>query len=307
MITYQPNDITSANENTIIAGEKETLHHPLSAVALETDGPPEEYPQMVIPAYKHMKKIVKHLILGLVITFTSGSFNPLDAQNPVDYVDPKIGTAIKTKRWMLFPGATTPFGLVALSPDNLDRTGWYKGGFDPHLGNIAGFSHIHAWSMAGLLTMPTVSELKVNPGPMEDPDSGYRSRFSNDVASAGYYAVTLDDYNVRAEFTATTRTGFHRYTFPKTDQARILFDLKFPSEYHFDLVSADIKKISDTEIIGYSRMVEKYYTGPWQDYILHFVIQFDKPFKSFGFWRNNEIFTHIDQLDAILEPTSGHS
>jgi len=59
---------------------------------------------------------------------------------------------------------------------------------------------------------------------MEDPDSGYRSRFSKDEASPGYYAVTLDDYKVRAEFTATTRTGFHRYTFPESEQAHILFE-----------------------------------------------------------------------------------
>jgi putative alpha-1,2-mannosidase len=159
--------------------------------------------------------------------------------------------------------------------------------------------------MAGLLTMPTVGELKVKPGPMEDPDSGYRSRFSNDVASPGYYAVTLDDYKIRAEFTATTRSGFHRYTFPKTDQARILFDLKFPSEYNFDLIHADIKKVSDTEIIGYSRMVEKYFTGPWQDYKLHFVIQFDKPFKSHGFWSNNEILADTDQVWTILDADTG--
>jgi len=103
-----------------------------------------------------MQYTVTRLVLWLVIIFLTGFFNLLAAQNPVDYVDPKIGTAIKAKRWMLFPGATAPFGMVALSPDNLDRTGWYKGGFDPHLGNIMGFSHIHAWTMAGLLTMPTV-------------------------------------------------------------------------------------------------------------------------------------------------------
>jgi predicted alpha-1,2-mannosidase len=155
--------------------------------------------------------------------------------------------------------------------------------------------------MAGLLTMPTVGELKVKPGPMDKPDSGYRSRFSNDVASPGYYAVTLDDYKIRAEFTATTRSGFHRYTFPKTDQARILFDLKFPSEYDFNLIHADIKKTSDTEIIGYSRMVERHWKGPWQDYLLHFVIKLDKPFKSCGFWRNSEIITNADQVFGILD------
>jgi predicted alpha-1,2-mannosidase len=252
-----------------------------------------------------MNRTVIRLVLWLAFIFLSGCFNLLGAQNPVDFVDPKIGTAIKAKRWMLFPGATTPFGMVALSPDNLDRTGWYKGGFDPHLDNIAGFSHIHAWTMAGLLTMPTVGELKVKPGPMEDPDSGYRSRFSNDVASPGYYAVTLDDYKVRAEFTATTRSGFHRYTFPETEQAHILFDLKFPSEYHFDVIFAEIKKVNDTEIIGYSRMAEDHWKGPWQDYALHFVIQFDKPFKSFGFWQNNQIITDTDQVFGILDSDIG--
>ena len=51
---------------------------------------------------------------------------------------------------MSFAGATTSFGMVVLSPDNLDRTGWCKGGFDPHLGDIAGFSHIHSWTLAEL-------------------------------------------------------------------------------------------------------------------------------------------------------------
>jgi predicted alpha-1,2-mannosidase len=244
------------------------------------------------------------LLLAGVLCLVSTA-NLIHAKEPVDYVDPKIGTAIESKRWALFPGATTPFGLVALSPDNLDRTGWYKGGFDPHLDNIAGFSHIHAWTMAGLLTMPTVGELKVKPGPVGDPDSGYRSRFSNDVATPGYYAVTLDDYKTRAEFTATTRSGFHRYTFPKTDQARILFDLKFPSEYNFNLIFADIQKVSDTEIVGYSRMVEKHWKSPWQDYILHFVIQFDKPFKSHGFWKNNQIIIGKDQVFGSLDCDMG--
>jgi len=248
-----------------------------------------------------MKASASRLILLGAAVWLVSAMGSVEGREPADYVDPKIGTAIPTKRWMLFPGATTPLGFVALSPDNLDRPGWYKGGFDPHLGNIAGFSHVHAWTMAGLLTMPTVGELKVKPGPMDDPDRGYRSRYSNDVASPGYYAVTLDDYKVRAEFTATTRSGIHRYTFPKTDQARVLFDLKFPSEYHFDLIKADIRKVSDTEIVGYSRMVERHWKGPWQDYVLHFVIRFEKPFKSVGFWRDEEIITDADQVFGILD------
>jgi len=63
------------------------------------------------------------LLLGGILCLASPA-NLIHAKEPVDYVDPKIGTAIESKRWMLFPGATTPFGMVAFSPDNLDRTGW---------------------------------------------------------------------------------------------------------------------------------------------------------------------------------------
>jgi hypothetical protein len=64
------------------------------------------------------------------------------AKTPVDYVNPKIGTAQEWTRWMLFPGATEPFGMVSVSPHNLERTTWYKGGFDPRVNSIAGFSHL---------------------------------------------------------------------------------------------------------------------------------------------------------------------
>ena len=141
----------------------------------------------------------------------------------VDWVDCLLGTA--TSRWMLYPGPSMPFGMVKLSPDN-QRHCW-KAGYEYTIENIAGFSHIHSWTMGGLLTMPTVGELKVVPGAENDPDAGYRSRFSHDTetASPGYYAVTLADYGIRAELTSTTRAGMQRYTFPKSDQARILFDL----------------------------------------------------------------------------------
>jgi predicted alpha-1,2-mannosidase len=226
-------------------------------------------------------------------------------KQPVDYVDPKIGTAQPNSRWMMFPGATTPFGMVALSPDNLDMTGWIKGGFDPKQKNIAGFSHIHAWTMSGLQVMPTTGKLEVKPKRDDVSGNSYRSRFSNDVASPGYYSVFLDDYNIKAELTATTRTGFHKYTFPKSDSSHILFDLKFPSEYNFDLINARLKKVSDTEIVGFSRQLEKYYSGPWQEYTLHFVIKFDKPFKSFGFWNDEQSRLDTDYQECIKDADIG--
>ena len=135
----------------------------------------------------------------------------------------------------MFPGPSLPFGMVKLSPDN-QELGW-KAGYDYEIDNIAGFSHIHSWTMAGLLTMPTTGPLKIRPGTEKHPERGYRSRFShqNEKASPGYYAVKLDDYNIKVELTTTMRTGFQRYTFPEADTARILVDLLIPSEYGFEI------------------------------------------------------------------------
>ncbi len=107
-----------------------------------------------------------------------------------------------------------PFGMVKLSPDNQD-TKW-KAGYEYAIDNIAGFSHIHSWVMAGLLMQPCTGPLQTSPGSETDPDAGYRSRIdkATETAAPGYYAVTLKDYHVRAELTATTRTGLHRYRFP---------------------------------------------------------------------------------------------
>jgi predicted alpha-1,2-mannosidase len=200
---------------------------------------------------------------------------------------------------MLYPGPSMPFGMVKLSPDNEDHPEtWYKGGHEYSILNIAGFSHIHSWTMAGLLTMPTTGPLKVVPGPEDDPDRGYRSRYRHEeeVARAGYYAVTLEDYGIRAELTTTTRAGMQRYTFPKTDQARILFDLAIPGEYGFEILDAEINRVSDTQIEGHSRQRSTKYGRDYQEYIVHFVAQFSKPFRALGGWKGEKIHDQIERI-----------
>ncbi|MBW7989729.1 MAG: glycoside hydrolase family 92 protein [Planctomycetes bacterium] len=229
-------------------------------------------------------------ILTYIVLLTTLLNHPsaLAQKQPVDYVDPLIGTS--TSRWMLYPGSSMPFGMVKLSPDN--RKHAWKGGYEYNIENIMGFSHIHSWIMGGLLVMPTVGELKTIPGTEENPDEGYRSRFRHEteVASPGYYAVTLDDYDIRAELTSTTRSGFMRYTFPKSEQARILFDLKFPAEFEYDVQWAYIRKVSDSRIEGFSKQCTKDgFCSLQNEYVVHFVIQFSKPFKSFSTWNNGDI------------------
>ncbi len=137
--------------------------------------------------------IKKNLLFVLSVLFAGSIY--AQQKPPVDYVDPLIGS--HNSRWIMFPGPTMPFGMVKLSPDNQER-GW-KAGYDYNIDNISGFSHIHSWTMAGLLTIPTNGELKIKPGTEKDPDRGYRSIFSHETeyAEPGYYSVMLDDYGRR--------------------------------------------------------------------------------------------------------------
>ena len=234
-----------------------------------------------------MKKLFGFL---LVIIATSAA-----AQEVVKYVDPMIGS--HNSRWIMFPGPTRPFGMVKLSPDN-QELGW-KAGYEYNVENIAGFSHIHSWTMAGLLMMPTIGELKVIPGPEHDPDRGYRSRFSHskEQAEAGYYSVELDDYGIKAELASTKRAGFHRYTFPANDSSRVLLDLLTPSEYGYEIFYTEIKKVSDREVegISYQQALRK---ANYNEYILHFVLRFDKPFKSMNGWVKEEIYRDVERISS---------
>ena len=154
-------------------------------------------------------------------------------------VDPLIGTG---EEGHTFPGATVPFGMVQLSPDTQIR--FYKQSYKWAAGyrhedtSILGFSHTH-FSGAGhsdlgdFLIQPIAGPVRLEPG--DDSQPGYRSRFRHmtEKAEPGYYAVTLDDYQVRAELTATTRAGVHRYTFPAGQPAHLLLDLR-SSIYNYD-------------------------------------------------------------------------
>jgi len=218
---------------------------------------------------------------------------PARLREPADWVDCLIGTS--TSRWMLYPGPSMPFGMVKLSPDN-QRQRW-KAGYEYTIDNIAGFSHLHSWTMGGLLTMPAVGPLKVKPGDEREPDAGYRSRFrhTTEIAKPGYYSVMLDDYGVRAELTATTRAGFQRYTFPQSDRARILFDLLTPTEYGYRVLDAKVRRASDREIEGYSKQQSGRY-ATYQQFTLHFVARTSKPFASMGGWADGEIRPDIQEI-----------
>jgi len=214
------------------------------------------------------------LVILVLVIFVINSCNTVhNDQKPVDWVDVFIGTS--NSRWMLGPYATVPFGMVQLGPDNQGQT--WMGGYDYAINSISGFSHIHAWTMAGLRMMPTTTDLVFWDRPVDaaykGAGAGYHSRIIKETekASPGFYSVHLYDHDVLAEMTVTTRCGFQKYTFPEKKESRILIDLLFPAEYKYSIQDAEIKKVSDTEIegfakckIGWSDWNEYTYSGkPW--------------------------------------------
>lgn len=152
---------------------------------------------------------------------------------PAAFVDPFIGTA---GHGHVFPGATTPFGMVQVSPDT-GLNGWDRcSGYHSDDKTLLGFSHTHlsgtgASDLGNILFMPTMGEVVWDPIPGGDtgsglrPDDGYRERIdrSKEEASPGYYTINLKD--IRVELTASERAAMHRYTFANSGNASLLIDL----------------------------------------------------------------------------------
>ncbi len=205
------------------------------------------------------------------------------SDNPVDHVNPFIGTEFFGHT---FPGPSLPFAMVHLSPD-VNNQGWtYAAGYVYSESSIMGFSHTH-WSGVGMvsggdiLLMPSAgNKLQTVPGSLENPDDGYRSRFdhADEIAVPGYYSVVLKDDNIRAELTSTRRAGFHRYTFPKSENARIILDLGHQignnsSQELSELTIRDNNTIEGVKSSGFGKVC--------------FVAHFSKPFNYYGTFDND--------------------
>ena len=257
-----------------------------------------EYEVPMPAVLDRLKSEYKVLIDGKLIKKGEVDRAPYEKISPSGYVDTMIGTA--HSRWMLAPGPWMPFSMVKLSPDNQDK-GW-QAGYDPIFESIGGFSHIHEWTLSGLLTMPTNGPLKTKVGEQFEPFNGYRSLIdkSTEESPLGFYKVHLTDYDIWAELTSTTRCSFQRYTFPEDKNARILLDLYFPSEYDFLLDEVNINLVNEYKIEGYSkqRTPNTWSGGITQEYIIHFVVEFDQPIARSGVWTEKGIETNVKLLSV---------
>ena len=179
--------------------------------------------------------------------------------------------------------------MVNLSPDT-DVNGDWNCGYRYGTDSIRGFGHVHAWELGGIPVMPTT-------GPMRGAEGSdvYRSRFSHDseIVRPGYHAVTLEDYGIRVELTSTNRVGFHRYTYPKSRDAHILFDLGArwgPTE----MGDVRVLRVGDTDLEGC--VVNAPTRRRPKPCPIYFIARFNKPFKAFGGWRGQETLKGIRQI-----------
>ena len=220
-------------------------------------------------------------------------------KNFAQYVNPMIGTS---KMGHVYPGATAPFGMVQLSPQtNFEvmfkegrynsKTYEYCAGYQYKDSTIVGFAHTNFSGtghsdLGDLLVMPTTGKLILDPIETKEGNKGFYSKFShkNETAKAGYYKVDLEDYNIKAELTATERVGFHQYTFPKSSNSHILLDLVY-NVYHHDNknVWTFLRVENDSTVTGYRQ------TKGWaRTKKIFFAIKFSKAFKSYGHQKYNK-------------------
>ena len=226
----------------------------------------------------------RYVVLFLLVLFSLNN----KAQNLTKYVDPFLGTG---GHGHVYPGATVPFGMVQLSPDNGDE-GWdWSSGYHYSSKTIAGFSHLHLsgtgigdWCDISVLPLTDTTQIR---------NSKIKIPFShaNESARPGYYKVKLDN-GIQCELTSTERTGFHRYVFP-TSTGWLRFDMGFA--INWDKCTAGMLKLEDAHtLVGY-----RYSTGWAKGQKVYFAARFSQPVKQFVFINDSIAFGKKAEGDKV--------
>ena len=222
---------------------------------------------------------MKSKLCMLLLASGIGLFSCAEKDLPKEYTD-SVNVFIGTGgHGHTFPGATLPHGMVQLSPDTR-LFGWDAcSGYYYDDTSIMGFTHTHLsgtgiGDYGDILFMPVVGEKPLIAGTAENPDEGYRSRFSHEQESArpGYYQVLLQDDSINVELTATLRAGLHRYTYPKASDARLIVDME-PTIHGHQHPVTQIRVVNDSTIAGM-----KYTVGWAKRHYVYFYAVFSSPF-----------------------------
>ena len=244
----------------------------------------------------YFKAVLSITILSLFFSCTKDEHTQAKLQNLTQYVDPYIGSG---EHGHVFVGANVPFGMVQLGPTNISE-GWdWVSGYHFSDSTIWAFTHTHlsGTGIGDLLDigfMPVIGDVKLGKGSPNNLESGMYSLFKRDteVTKAGYYAVHLDRYNIDVELTTTKRVGFHKYTFPKSDQAKVIIDLKTKLNWDEPIETYLIQE-NDSTISGYR------FSKGWADnQKVFFHAIFSKPMNGFLVSESDEDIQEAKELKA---------
>lgn len=234
----------------------------------------------------------KWLCLGFALMTTLS----INAQSPVDYVDPFIGT---TNFSVCNPGAVCPDGMMSVCPFNVmgsdlnsnDKDArWWSAPYEYHNKYFTGFAHVTLSGvgcpeMGTLLLMPTAGTLDVD-------YHHYGSTYKDEKARPGYYSNVLDKYGIRCEVTSTLRSSMERFTFPK-GQGNILLNI---GDGLTNEVGGMVRKVSDTEIEGF-RLLGTFCYNPQAVFPMYFVLKVNKKPVSTGYWKKQPAMTAEAEWD----------
>ena len=147
--------------------------------------------------------------------------------------------------------------------------------------------------------MPVTGKVLTTPGTLEDPDSGYRSRFDKESehSEPGFYSVFLTDYGIRAELTATDRVAYHRYTYPASDSSHIIFDVGHKQGESSDVTEAYIVMLDEKRLEGYVETYPEYikFCDEGNRVKFYFAIELNKPIASFGVFNDSSLIAGISE------------
>lgn len=217
-------------------------------------------------------------VAPLLLAACSSNDDNKATDNYTAYVDMKIGTG---GHGHVFMGANVPFGMVQVGPTSIPQTWDWCSGYHDSDSTVIGFSHTH-FSGTGIgdlfdvTVMPVIGNVTYARGEEKEPESGlwsYADR-SQEIAHPGYYSVPLTRYGIKAELTATNRVGLHRYTFPASDSAAIVFDLQNGGCWDAP-TETKIEALNDSTIVGY-----RFSKGWAANQKVFFAARTSKPFES---------------------------
>jgi len=236
-----------------------------------------------------MKKFTLLVLFFILVTSCKINLNKNSQQDVIftNHVNPFIGTG---GHGHTYPGATVPFGMLQVSPDNGISSWDWCSGYHYSDSIVAGFSHLHLsgtgiGDLADILFMPTNKKLDLTTETTSRDQLTYKSSYThaNEKATPGYYQVFLEDPKINVELSSSQRTAFHKYTFAKNDKQSVIIDLGFAINWDKALKTA--LKIEDKfTISGY-----RYSMGWAKNQKVFFVAKFSKPIAESVLLANKKV------------------